>query len=69
MKLILENDGVQVEVKEIEAINANSEMLFFFLSVHIRKPEIEALEAELFKKTGKKCIVLDSVYSQKILGS
>ena len=69
MKLFLEkDDGVKVEISEVSTLNKDSEILFFFLNSHYRKSDIESIEIELKNKTGRPCVVLDSVFVNKIMG-
>lgn len=68
MKIFLEQNNRKIEVKEIECINPDSDLLFFMLSRSlILSEEVEKLEKVLSEKTGKKCIVLDGTY-KKVLG-
>lgn len=69
MKLILEKeDGIKVEIREINTLEKGSNILFFFLNTHLRKEDIEAIETELINKIGKRCVVLDSIFVNKIMG-
>ena len=69
MKLFLEkDDGTKAEIREINTLNKDTEILFFFLNSHYRKEGIESIEMELKNKTGKQCIVLSSVFVNKIMG-
>ncbi len=69
MKLILEKDeGIQVEVRDIVNLDKDSKILFFFLNGHFREQDIINIEESLSSKTGRKCIVLDSIFKDKIMG-
>ena len=69
MKLILQrDDNSTVEIKEIKSLNKNSDMLFFFLNTRLCKTDIEKIENDLSDKIGRKVIVLDVLFKEKILG-
>lgn len=69
MKLILQNnDNSTVEIREIESLDKNSEMLFFFLNTRLCETDIKKIENDLSNKIGKKVIVLDILFKEKILG-
>ena len=68
MKIFIEQDNRKIEVREIESINPDSDLLFFILSRSlILSEDVEKLEKVLNDKTGKKCIVLDGTF-RKVLG-
>ncbi|MGJ9383227.1 hypothetical protein [Salipaludibacillus sp. CF4.18] len=66
MKLFIQKENVNVEVREIQSLSKDSEILFFFLNGNIRPQEIDALEQSLSLKTGKKVIVLPSILKETI---
>lgn len=69
MKLFIEKDDrTKVEISEINSLDGESEILFFFLNTHLRKKDTQNIEEELNTKTGKKCIVLDNLFVSKIMG-
>lgn len=68
MKLLLQRDDKSiVEVKEIEGLNKDSEMLFFFLNCLMRPEDIKNLEILLSKKIGRKVVILDAAFKEKAL--
>lgn len=69
MKLFMETDtGEKIEVKEIKDINANSSVLIFFLKDRVPLDRIERYEAYLSSKIGRKCVMLDKVFTETIIG-
>jgi hypothetical protein len=65
MKLFLENDsGSRIEVKEIESLDKESDMLLLTMNVRMRTTDIESIEKYMSAKTGKKCIILDSMFDK-----
>lgn len=69
MKLIIENDdGARVEVRKIKKLKSDGDILFFFLDYGALRPEDrENIESHLSKETGKKCILLDGRFHDKII--
>lgn len=69
MKLIIEKDnGTRVEVSEINLLDADNNILFFFLNYRLREKDIEVIEEKLTSKIGKQCVVLDNLFASKIMG-
>ena len=68
MKLLLQNDdNTTVEIKEITSLNKNSEVLFFFLNGRYTNENIAKYENELQKKIGRKVVILDGRFTEKIM--
>lgn len=69
MKLLLQNDdNTTVEIKEITSLNKNSEVLFFFLKGCYRQEDITIMENKLQDKIGKKVVIIDNRFAEKIMG-
>lgn len=62
--LIMQDNGAMVEVKDIEGINNNTDILLFKINSRIRREEIDQIGRMLSAKTGKTCIVLDAMYDK-----
>ena len=69
MKLLLQNDdGAMVEIKEIEGLDKDSEVLFFFLKQNLRIEDREKLVERLKEITGRKVVILSPCFECKIVG-
>lgn len=61
MKLIIKDDnGHETELKEIETLNKDSDIVFLMLNVRLRTEDIKNYETFMTNKIGKKCIVLNN---------
>lgn len=68
MRVLIEQDnGEVIEAREIESIPPVADTLIFFTRVTIRRADLESIEKQLSKKTGKRCVVLDH-YIEKVVG-
>jgi hypothetical protein len=54
-----DNDGKEIELKEIETLNKDCDVVFFMLNRMLRQEEIERYEKYMTDKVGKKCIAVD----------
>lgn len=69
MKLYLEKDsGEKIEVKEIDTLNSECEILFFHLKHNVNSEDMDKMGSLLTAKTGRKSIVLGPIFSEKIQG-
>ena len=68
MKVYIENDnGARVEVKEIEAVNLNSDLIILMTDMRLMLRDKEIIEETMSEKMGKKCVVIDGMFT-KVLG-
>ena len=68
MRVLIEHDdGKLVEAREIESVPPTADTLIFFTRIALRRVDLEQIEKQLSKKTGKRCVVLDS-YMEKVVG-
>lgn len=68
MRVLIEQDnGAVVEAREIESVPPAADTLIFFTRVSMRRVDLETIEKQLSKKTGKRCVVLDH-YMEKVVG-
>ncbi len=68
MKLYMEdNNGIKIELKEIDSINKDDDVLLFILNNdNISVDLARTLEKRWSEKIGKKCIVVPSIVGQVI---
>ena len=68
MKLYLEkNDGTMIELKEVETIGKECDIVLLMLKVRLNLIDQEKIEEIMSEKMGKKCVVLDSMVD-RVLG-
>lgn len=68
MKLYLEkNDGTKIELKEVETIGKECDIVLLMLKVRLSPIDQEKIEEIMSEKIGKKCVVLDSMVD-RVLG-
>ena len=68
MKLYLEkNDGTKIELKEVETIGKECDIVLLMLKVRLNLIDQEKIEEIMSEKMGKKCVVLDSMVD-RVLG-
>ena len=61
MKLyIKDDDGKEIELREVETLNKDSDIIFLMLNVRLRQESLKQYETYMTNKVGKKCIVLNS---------
>ena len=61
MKLyIKDDDGKEIELREVETLNKDSDIIFLMLNVKLRQESLKQYETYMTNKVGKKCIVLNS---------
>ena len=61
MKLyIKDDDGKEIELREVETLNKDSDIIFLMLNVRLREESLKQYETYMTNKVGKKCIVLNS---------
>lgn len=56
-----------MEAKEIESLSKDSEILFFFLKSRLDIQDAGKIQKQLSDMTGKKVILLDATFEDKIL--
>lgn len=67
MKLYLEkNDGTKIELKEVETIGKECDIVLLMLKVRLNPIDQEKIEEIMSEKMGKKCVVLDSMVDRVI---
>jgi hypothetical protein len=67
MKLILrKDDNTEVELKEVQSIGKDSEILVIKVHYTYKPEDVEVLERNLSEKFGKKVIVLDGKFGEII---
>jgi len=65
MKLIAKfEDGTEVELKEIEGLNADSKVILMQLRSPIRPKDIEMIENALTEQIGIKVVLIDPIISK-----
>lgn len=68
MRILIETDeGRTVEARAIEGVPPGTDTLVFLGSVAMKKIDLEELEADLSRKTGKRCVILPP-YIEKVVG-
>ena len=61
MRMLIETEKrIRIEVREIECVPKDADMLIFFAELALRRDDVSALEESLSKRTGKKCVVVDN---------
>jgi len=69
MRLLVETDDkALIEVREIENVPPDADMLIFFTACVMREQDLVSLKNQLIEKTGKRCVVVDSRI-QKVIGA
>lgn len=61
MKLYFkDDDGKEIEVREIDKLDKDSDVIFFMLNIRLKHEDIRYYEEYMTNKVGKKCIVINS---------
>ena len=68
MRILIETDeGRTFEARKIEGVPPGTDTLILLGTMAIRKPDLESIEADLSRKTGKRCVILPP-YIEKVIG-
>ena len=60
MKFIIEDDdGKRIECQEVKVLNTPDSILVFKTLAHLRKENIDEFCADMKKRTGHTCVLLD----------
>ncbi len=57
---VKDDDGKEIELREVETLNKDSNIIFLMLNVRLRQESLEQYETYMTNKVGKKCIILNS---------
>jgi hypothetical protein len=65
MKLYAEfDDGKRVELREIQGLQPNCEIVFIRTATHLPRENTEVIESHMSGKIGKKVVLLDSMFGE-----
>ncbi|QPQ30990.1 hypothetical protein [Lysinibacillus sp. JNUCC 51] len=68
MKLILKDGENEIELKELNDVNKDSDVVIFFLKQFIEPRIIEVMVDSLSRQLNKKVIILPNVFTEKAYG-